>query len=226
MKLKEIIQSIPVDDFGFCHITPETLELMVKRFAVDNMTAGLDLQELTLRYFGAVDRVASDIETKTAFHAEEICSMIYDIIKEKADQPENTYSVMFAGTHYDGAYLDCEQIEGVLDKFNEYVQIQQCLGETDPVFDDRGKLLVTLSKVSHLVTEIWFDMGVLYARIKVLPTPMGEALNKSLTAGEMVFRPRMYYHKMKYSGEGAEFLKIRQIITIDAIRKELDPFKL
>ena len=56
-----------------------------------------------------------------------------------------------------------------LENYKKFVNERRAVGELDHADDP----VVNLKNVSHLITEIWTDGSVVYGKIEILPTPMG-----------------------------------------------------
>lgn len=61
---------------------------------------------------------------------------------------------------------------------------RRMMGELDP---DPNDMIIHFAKVSHLVTDLWFENDSLMADIEVLPTPSGKVLQQLLDAGCKVY---------------------------------------
>ncbi len=62
-----------------------------------------------------------------------------------------------------------------IENYKKVVLERRATGELDHADDP----VVNLKNVSHLITDIWTDGGVVYGKIEILPTPMGN-IAKSL----------------------------------------------
>lgn len=56
-----------------------------------------------------------------------------------------------------------------VENYRKVVQERRAMGELDHADDP----VVNLKNVSHLITDIWADDEVVYGKIEILPTPMG-----------------------------------------------------
>jgi len=56
-----------------------------------------------------------------------------------------------------------------VENYRKVVQERRAMGELDHADDP----VVNLKNVSHLITDIWSDDEVVYGKIEILPTPMG-----------------------------------------------------
>ena len=56
-----------------------------------------------------------------------------------------------------------------LENYKKFVSERRAVGELDHADDP----VVNLKNVSHLITDIWTDGSVVYGKIEILPTPMG-----------------------------------------------------
>jgi hypothetical protein len=56
-----------------------------------------------------------------------------------------------------------------VESYRKVVQERRAMGELDHADDP----VVNLKNVSHLITDIWADDEVVYGKIEILPTPMG-----------------------------------------------------
>lgn len=174
--------------------------------------------ELTRRYLAYVDRVATDIDTKVHFEPEEICDMIYTLIEDAYDAELGWYPVLYCGReNLNGRYYSCDEVDPHVAKLVERCKfaggIYGQLGY--PETTD-----ISLSKATHIITDVKFVRGTLYAKIGMVNNENGIRLWEMIEHDEVVFRPRMV------GTMDGKFPRIQQIITFDAIPKEEDSFKL
>lgn len=67
-------------------------------------------------------------------------------------------------------------LQAEVERLAEDVQNRRMMGELDP----QVSAPISLSNVSHLVTDLWMDGDKLMAEIEVLDTPMGKTLKHIL----------------------------------------------
>lgn len=90
------------------------------------------------------------------------------------------------------------------------------LGEVDHPDD----LKVNLDRVSHMITDMWMDGPNGYAKMKILPTPMGNLIRTMLESGvKLGVSSRGSGNVDERSGEVADF----EIITVDVVAQPSAP---
>ena len=90
------------------------------------------------------------------------------------------------------------------------------LGEVDHPDD----LKVNLDRVSHMITDMWMDGPNGYAKMKILPTPMGNLIRTMLESGvKLGVSSRGSGNVDDRSGEVADF----EIITVDVVDQPSAP---
>jgi len=67
-------------------------------------------------------------------------------------------------------------------KYEEAVRERRATGE----LDHPDSAVVSLSNVSHMVTEMWWDGDTLMGKVQILETPSGEILKGLLKSGVML----------------------------------------
>ena len=101
-------------------------------------------------------------------------------------------------------------------------QFKQKVAEGNPMFGELGypeeTSFTSLERVSHQIENLEIEGDTLFAEIKILDTPRGEAL-KTLLDG-VVFRPRMIGHLLDDNT-----VRVDNLISFDAILKETDSYK-
>lgn len=90
------------------------------------------------------------------------------------------------------------------------------LGEVDHPDD----LKVNLDRVSHMITDMWMDGPNGYAKMKILPTPMGNLIRTMLESGvKLGVSSRGSGNVDDRTGEVADF----EIITVDVVAQPSAP---
>lgn len=64
-------------------------------------------------------------------------------------------------------------------KYNELVKDRTAMGE----LDHPDSAVISLTNVSHLVTEMWWDGEVLHGKIQIVDTPAGDTVKGLLKSG-------------------------------------------
>jgi len=83
-----------------------------------------------------------------------------------------------------------------------------------------GEMDISLSRVSHLITNIELKNNYLMGEVEILNTPNGNILNDLLNTNTIVFRPRGIGN-VDENG----YTILTNLITFDAIPVEEDSFK-
>lgn len=90
------------------------------------------------------------------------------------------------------------------------------LGEVDHPDD----LKVNLDRVSHMITQVWMDGPNGYAKMKILPTPMGNLIRTMLESGvKLGVSSRGSGNVSDSNGHVSEF----EIITVDIVAQPSAP---
>jgi hypothetical protein len=90
------------------------------------------------------------------------------------------------------------------------------LGEVDHPDD----LKVNLDRVSHMITQVWMDGPNGYAKMKILPTPMGNLIRTMLESGvKLGVSSRGSGNVSDTNGHVSEF----EIITVDIVAQPSAP---
>ncbi len=99
----------------------------------------------------------------------------YEIIKEEAvdGRPSKLFVkgvIQRADTlNQNGRIYPKDILFKEVENYRKVVQERRAMGELDHADDP----VVNLKNVSHLITDIWADDEVVYGKIEILPTPMG-----------------------------------------------------
>ena len=99
----------------------------------------------------------------------------YEIIKEDAvdGRPGRLYVkgvIQRADTlNQNGRIYPRDVLFREMENYKKVVRERRAMGELDHADDP----VVNLKNVSHLITEVWNDDEVVYGKIEILPTPMG-----------------------------------------------------
>ena len=153
----------------------------------------LSREELTRRYLSKVEEIAEDIDWKTHFGPEEICSLIYDIIHDARDKKDGDwYPVIYCGiTNNNDRRYEVEEVRQQMDKLKERTDAKILLGQIGYPINPLTNTLedVSLRDVSHSITDVLLEDGILWAKIQVLDTPSGKELKALLEQDAVVFRP-------------------------------------
>ncbi len=110
-----------------------------------------------------------------------------DILKESIDKNNGKLVVpatlqMSDTLNENGRVYPRPILEREVNKYLQLIKERRSMGELDhPDYAN-----IELSKVSHLVTEAWWDGNVVKGKIEVLPTPSGNVLRSLLLAGVKV----------------------------------------
>lgn len=102
----------------------------------------------------------------------------YEIIKEEAIPSEGKPGKLFikgiiqrADTlNQNGRIYPASILFRELKNYEKIVSERRALGE----LDHADQPVVNLKNVSHLITEVWSEGNVIFGKIEILPTPMGE----------------------------------------------------
>jgi hypothetical protein len=90
------------------------------------------------------------------------------------------------------------------------------LGEVDHPDD----LKVNLDRVSHMITQMWMDGANGYAKMKILPTPMGNLVRTMLESGvKLGVSSRGSGNVNDMNGQVSDF----EIITVDVVAQPSAP---
>ena len=90
------------------------------------------------------------------------------------------------------------------------------LGEVDHPDD----LKVNLDRVSHMITQMWMDGANGYAKMKILPTPMGNLIRTMLESGvKLGVSSRGSGNVNDMDGRVSDF----EIITVDVVAQPSAP---
>lgn len=179
-------------------------------------------EEMTKRYFAKVDQVCEDIDWKTTFGPEEICDMIYDIL-EKSVQLKNDgwHPIIYCGvkTVNDHVY-EIENIEDQMEDLEERALHKNMGGQMGyPINSITNNLEpVDLSNVSHIVSGVQFEDGILWAKIDPIDSPKGRQL-KAFMELDLVEFTHIAEGEIE-ERHGTKYVRVDKIIGVHAILKE------
>jgi hypothetical protein len=110
-----------------------------------------------------------------------------------------------------------DEIERAIKTLNDQIQNgYSVLGEVDHPDD----LKVNLDRVSHMITQVWMDGPNGYAKMKILPTPMGNLIRTMLESGvKLGVSSRGSGNVSDTNGKVSEF----EIITVDIVAQPSAP---
>lgn len=188
----------------------------------------LSRDELTRRYLAKVEEICEDIDWKTSFGPEEICSLIYDIIHDARDKKDGEwYPVIYCGiTNNNNRRYEVEEIRKQMDKLKERAEAKILLGQISYPINPLTNTLedVNLRDVSHSITDVLLQDGILWAKIHVLDTPAGKELKVLMEQDAVVFRP-VCDGTIETIGE-TNYVRIKDFRGIHAVSVQEDAFNV
>lgn len=182
--------------------------------------------ELTRRYLAKVDEIATDIDWKTHFGPEEICSLIYDILNNEVEvMGSGFYPVIYCGVkNSNDRIYELEEVRNHLDDLNKACENGRFIGQIGYPIDDNRLEPVNLKNASHVVNSFSIEDGILWANVKVLDTPPGKILQGLLDRNLVVFRP-VVEGSVERIGE-TDYARIKKFLGVHAINVTEDSFNV
>ena len=109
------------------------------------------------------------------------------------------------------------EIKRAVNQINEQIRAgNSVLGEVDHPDD----LKINLDRVSHNITEMWYDNSIGYGKLKILPTPMGNLVKTMLESGvKLGVSSRGSGNVDDRTGHVSDF----EIVTVDVVAQPSAP---
>lgn len=102
----------------------------------------------------------------------------------------------------------------------EFLNRKNTLGVIYGEFDTPDSLDTSLSRVSHIIEDVWFDQNKLMGKVRILNTRWGNEVRELVDDGiPIVVRPRS-----AGTVDSNGYVKIKKLFTFDIYTKDKDAF--